>query len=103
MSDAYFAYSKYEDGNSLRKDELKLAVDYVCGYQNNSGLNYRYYYDMYCYLSKSFIVQRWKKKNGYKPFAKIGEAICKDFLVNFLREKEHKNCACSSVYYNAVF
>ena len=56
MSGAYVAYLKYEDGNSLRKDELKLAVDYVCGYLNNSGLNYRYYYDMYCYLSKSFIV-----------------------------------------------
>ena len=49
------------------------------------------------------MVCRWKKKHGYKPYAKIGEAVCKDNLVNFLEEKEHKQCMCSSVYYNAVF
>ena len=58
---------------------------------------------MYPYISKSFMVCRWKEKHGYKPYAKIGEAVCKDNLVNFLEEKEHKQCMCSSVYYNAVF
>ena len=58
------------------KDELKLAADYVCGYLNNPGVNFRYYYDMYSYISKSFIVCRWKKRNDYKPLVKIGEAIC---------------------------
>ena len=58
---------------------------------------------MYSYISKYFMVCRWKKKHGYKPYAKIGEAVCKDNLVNFLEEKEHKQCMCSSVYYNAVF
>ena len=99
----YIKYLKYKNAEYLTKDELKLVADYVCGYLNNPGVNFRYYYDMYSYISKSFIVCRWKKQNGYKPLVKIGEAICKDTLVNFLREKEHKNCMCSSVYYNTVF
>ena len=96
-------YLKYENAEYLTKDELKFVADYVCGCLNNPGVNFCYYYDMYSYISKSFIVCRWKKRNGYKPLVKIGEAICKDTLVNFFREKEHKNCMCSSVYYNAVF
>ena len=99
----YIKYLKYENAKYLTKDELKLATDYVCVYLNNPDVNYRYYYDMYSYISKHFIVCRCKKRNGYKPLVKIGEAICKDTLVNFLREKEHKNCMCSSVYYNTVF
>ena len=99
----YIKYLKYENAKYLTKDELKLATDYVCGYLNNPGVNYRHYYDMYSYISKHFIVCRCKKRNGYKPLVKIGEAICKDTLVNFLREKEHKNCMCSSAYYNTVF
>ena len=98
----YECFKKYESGEFLTKSELKFAVDYVCGYLNNPGLNYCYFYDMYCYISKSFIVCRWKNEHGYKPFAKFGEAICKDKLVNFLKDDEHKNCSCSSVYYNAV-
>ena len=99
----YIEYLSYENGEYLTKAQLKLATNYVCGYLNNPSVNYRYYYDMYCYISKSFIVCRWKKEHGYKPYAKIGEAICKDILVNFLKEKEHKQCMCSGVYYNAAF
>ena len=58
---------------------------------------------MYSYISKFFIVCRWKNEHGDKPFTKFGEATCKDKLVNSLKDYEHKNCSCSSVYYNAVF
>ena len=54
----YECFKKYESGEFLTKSELKFAVDYVCGYLNNPGLNYCYFYDMYCYISKSFIVCR---------------------------------------------
>ena len=98
----YESFKKYESGELLTESELKFVANYVCGYLNNPVLNYKYYYDMYSYKSKSFIVYRWKNEHGYKPFAKFGEAICKDKLVNFLKDDEHKNYSCSSVYYNAV-
>ena len=99
----YIEYLSYENGKYLTKAQLKLASNYVCSYLNNPSINCFYYINMYCYISKSFIVCRWKKEHGYKPYAKIGEAICKDILVNFLKEKEHKQCMCSGVYYNAAF
>ena len=43
-----------------------------------------------------------KKHIGYAPFAKFGEAICKNKLVNFLKDDEHKKCTCSSLYDNVV-
>ena len=100
----YECFKKYESGEFLTKSELKFAVNYMCGYLNNPGLNYRYFYDMYSYISKSFIVCRWKKNHsGYAPIAKIGEAICKIAkMVNFLKDDEHKNCSCLSVYYDPV-
>ena len=58
---------------------------------------------MYCYTSKSFIVMQWRKKRGFKEHAKLGEAVCDGVIVNFIKEKEHFKCSCSSVYYNAVF
>ena len=58
----YNAFIKYKDGEFLTKDEFKFASNYVCGYLNNPGVNYPYYYDMYCYIARSFIVCRWKKK-----------------------------------------
>ena len=57
----YIKYLKYENAKYLTKDELKLAADYVYGYLNNPGVNFRYYYDMYSYISKSFIACSWKK------------------------------------------
>ena len=66
----YKCFKKYESGEFLTNSELKFAVNCVCGYLNNPGLKYPYFYDMYCYISKSFIVCRWKNEHGYKPFAK---------------------------------
>ena len=44
-----------------------------------------------------------KKKNNYNQIPRLGEAICNDQLVNFLKDDKHKKCDCSSVYYNTVF
>ena len=46
----YIKYLKYENAKYLTKDELKLAADYVCGYLNNPGVNFCYYYNMYSYI-----------------------------------------------------
>ena len=45
----------------------------------------------------------WRKQRGFKQQAKLGEVVCDRVIVNFLKEKEHFKCGCSSVYYNAVF
>ena len=94
-------FKNYANFVTMTEDELKLAVNYICGHLNSYSSNYPYWYDMYCYCSKSFIVLRWRRKNGLIPCAKLGEAICNDKLINFVNN-EHK-CTCSSVYFNAVF
>ena len=46
---------------------------------------------------------QWRKERGFKEQAKLGETVCDGVIVNFLKEKEHFKCSCSSVYYDAVF
>ena len=52
---------------------------------------------------KKFHGDGLEEKRGFKPVARLGEAICNDEIVNFLKDQEHYKCSCSSVYYNAVF
>ena len=98
-------FQKYKNFEYLTHDELKMCLDYICGNLNAPGINYRYYYDMYSYTSKTFIAMRWRKERGFRERGKLGEAICDGVLVNVLskEEKQHFKCSCSSVYYNAVF
>ena len=93
-------FNDYRNFIYMSEDELKLAVNYICFHLNYGTSNYPYWYDMYSYTSKSFIVLRWRRENNKLPTAKLGEAICKDKIINFVKE-EHK-CMCSSVYYKAV-
>ena len=94
-------FQDYANFVTMSEEELKLVVNYICGHLNSYSSSYQYWYDMYCYCSKSFIVLRWRRKNGLIPCAKLGEAICEDKSINFVKT-EHK-CSCSSVYFNAVF
>ena len=99
----YSQFEAYKNFVYLNYDELKLAVDYICGNLNSPSYNYHYWYDMYSYTAKSFIVMRWRKERGFKERGKLREAVCDGAIVDFLKEKEHFKCSCSSVYYNAVF
>ena len=94
-------FQAYKNFHCMSYDELKLVVNYICSRLNSFTSDYRYWYDMYCYTSKSFIVLRWRRDNGLIPCAKLGESICENKIINFVRT-EHK-CTCSSVYFNAVF
>ena len=96
----YEEFHAYKNFQCMTYDELKSAVNYICLKLNSFGSDYQYWYDMYCYTSKSFIVLRWRRERNMLPTAKLGQAICKDKIVNFVRN-EHK-CTCSSVYFNAV-
>ena len=54
-----------------------------------------YYECQYNYATKLQFVCRWKQNHGFAGCAKKREAICDDKLVNFFKDKEHKNCICS--------
>ena len=94
-------FHSYKNFEYVTLDELKLAVDYICRNLNSVGCYYPYWYDMYSYTCKSFLVLIWRKERGMQEVAKLCEAICKNKIINFKKE-EHK-CSCSSVYFNAVF
>ena len=90
-------FEKFKNFYVMYKEELELANNYICLQLNNPGIGYKYYYDMYSYITKCFIVLNYNKKT------RLGEAECNGKIINFLQNPEHKNCSCSSVYFNAVF
>ena len=71
----YSKFESYKNIQSLTYDELKLAVNFICSNLNLPTYNYKYWYDMYCYTSKSFIVMEWRKQRGFKQQAKLGEVV----------------------------
>ena len=103
--DCFERYSKFE---LINESELNNVVNYICGHLNaDYTLNYPYWYDMYCYSTKSRIVLNHKKQKGdFYPLVKLGECVCKNEVINFLKNPDKKcNCnnGCASVYYNNVF
>ena len=100
-------FQKYLNFQLINENELDSVIDYICEHFNASYTpNYRYWYDMYSYTSKSKIVLRYKKTRGKDPVVKLGECICEEKVVNFLKYPNKKcNCddGCASVYYNKVF
>ena len=97
----YEDFQSYKNFEYVNFDQLNSAVDYICLNLNSIGCYYPYWYDMYCYTSKTFLVLRWKKERDIPAVAKLGQTICQNKIIDF-RENEHK-CSCSSVYFNAVF
>ena len=87
MAFAYDCFKKYERKEFLTKIELEYANDHVCLNLNNPSFGYKYFYNMYTYITKSFIVCNWKEKNGYDIVSKFGEAICNDSWSIFLKMK----------------
>ena len=102
------SFLKYINFKLINEDELNCVVDYICG-NLNAGYNfdYPYWYDMYSYTAKSHIVLRHRKKEGdIYPLVKLGECVCQDKVINFLKNSDKKcfcNNMCASVYFNKVF
>ena len=99
-----FLFEKYRNFEFVNANQLDLIVDYICG-NLNSGINYSYWYDMYCYATKSRIVIRLKQEKGELAVAQLGQCVCKNEIVNFLKNQNKKcNCedGCSSVYFNVL-
>ena len=92
--DRAILFEKYKKFEMINKDELNLIIDYICGNLNSCFCNYNYWYNMYCYATKSRIVIRHREQNNQLGFAKLGECVCENEVVNFL-EKENKKCNCN--------
>ena len=58
----YNAFQRYIDFDYLTFDEVTLAVKYICSNLNAPSFIFPYWYDMYCYTSKTFMVYCLKKK-----------------------------------------
>ena len=69
----------------------------MCGHLISWSPNRSYFECHYNYATKLQLVCKWKQKHGFAAGAKKGEAIYDDKLVNFFKEKDHKNCICSKV------
>ena len=98
--DGFCVCRDFENGEYIHFDDLPYLSDYICGNLNADNIiYYKYWYNMYTYSAKAFIVCCLKKSKGLEPVAKWGEAICNENLVNIF--KEHKDCrkGCGSVYY----
>ena len=99
-------FTKYRKFESVNKDELDLVIDYICANLNSYFCNYPYWYDMYCYTTKSRIVIRHREDKNETGTAILGECVCKNQVINFLKNEGNQcNCnkGCASVYYKAVF
>ena len=93
----YDEFQKFKNFEVMDDKSIDFATNYVCLQLNNPSFGYKYYYDIYSYITKCKIVlQKYNK-------TRLGQAICNGELVDFLNDPKHKNCSCSSVYFNAVF
>ena len=104
---ALSCFEKYTNFQLINETELDIVINYICGHLNaNYTLNYGYWYDMYSYTTKSKIVLRYRKRRGKEPVVKLGECICEEKVVDFLKNPDKKcNCGhgCASVYFDKVF
>ena len=103
MTSRYDLFKKFENNEYASEQDLKKITDYICGNLNNWTPNYHYWYNMYSYTSKAYIVCQWREERGRMPTARWGEAICKSKLTDFFEDTSHQNCACESAYYNFFF
>ena len=99
-------FEKYRNFEFVNTDELDLVTDYICGNLNSCFNNYPYWYDMYCYATKTRIVIRHKQEKKELAVAKLGQCVCEGEVVNFLENITKKcNCGkgCADVYFNVIF
>ena len=99
-------FTKYRNFEFVNSNELDLIIDYICGNLNSTFCNYRYWYDMYSYTTKSRIVISHRTEHKKTGIAKLGECVCENQVINFLENENNLcNCnkACASVYFKVVF
>ena len=90
-------HEKFEMGYFIYEDSLNEMVNYICANLANWSPKFEYWNEQLNYANKLYIVINWRKRRNLVPAAKKGETICNDQLINFLEDKSHVACFCSSV------
>ena len=94
----YELFQAFERREYIHIEDSPFLTNYICGNLNSDySPNKGYYYQQYNYVSKLRIVCMWKQKYGLPTVSCKGKAIFNDQIVNFFKDKEHKNCTCSRV------
>lgn len=75
-------YESSENGDYILEENIELVTNFICANLNNWSPNRSYYQAQYNYATKLYYVCKWRRKCGFRPFAKKQEAICNDELVN---------------------
>ena len=88
-------FLKYINFKLINEEQLKLVTDYICSNLNASSIKKDYWYDMYSYSIKNHIVLRHTKKSAVNPVTQLGECVCQDKVINFLKNPD-KKCFCTS-------
>ena len=97
MTRGFEVFQSFESENYVHLGDLKHLSEHICGKLNGDYTpNYKYWYNMYSYSNKVFIICKWRQSKGLQPVAKWGKPICEGKLVNIF--KEHKDCSCGSVH-----
>ena len=72
----YDEFQAFKNYYVMDNESLDLASNYVCFQLNNPGIDYRYYYDMYSYITKCKIVlQNIIKQSLARPYAMASWSI----------------------------
>ena len=83
--DEYLIFDHFENGNYVDEEDLLKMTNYNCRHLISWSPNHAYFECQYNYATKAKIVCTWKRKRGSRAFAKKGEAICGDKLLNFFK------------------
>ena len=93
--DEYALHKAYKQGHCIHEIGLCKVVNHILGQLISWSPKRSFWEDEFNEVSNLFIVCKWKRKRSLPLLAKIGDAICNDQLVNFLKDEKHKDCFCS--------
>ena len=103
MASRYTLFKKFENKEYISIEDLPKICDYICGNLNSWTRNYHYWYNMYSYISKVYIVYWWREEKGRRPIARLGRQFVKINWLIFFFDETHQNCEFRSVYYKQFY
>lgn len=72
-------YKRFRDFQTVNKNDLKFAINYICANLNSQGCYYQYWYDLYSYTAKcNMVLQK-------RQFTKLGETVYEGEVVSFFK------------------
>ena len=79
-------FQRFQNLEYLRKDQLKLATEYICDMMEE---DYEYYYMMYRFAMLAFNALKINKS------VRCGTTLCKNKTVDFISDHRHDDCPCT--------